>query len=309
MPAFPMMRSNNKKKDQANMVTQLKAGRKKLQEAKEAGTNLPLAELEDLERRDNFLKEYEALGLYNPRKTELLLQWKQDKSLKTWAEVDSSHSTFTRGTDRSEKSYGTLRLGCISFLLFHFCYLNSFLKFPDTPARYDVAKMMNLDPSDKIQKKLLDKALAKLDQDFLWDDTNPLEAVYKEEEMVRYSWKKNMGQLMESGIEDAAKVRATKDATKKLAKGGMLTDAASSSSNPAPEVKLEHVWVLPTKNTKEEMRALLQKARALSNAYKRFKVQLDTPDIVKIMDCLNQLDTELLKRTLENTESFSGSST
>ncbi|CAE7484481.1 unnamed protein product, partial [Symbiodinium pilosum] len=179
------------------MVTQLKAGRKKLQEAKEAGTNLPPAELEDLERRDNFLKEYEALGLYNPRKTELLLQWKQDKSLKTWAEVDSSHSTFTRGTDRSEKSYGTL---------------------------YDVAKMMNLDPSDKIQKKLLNKALAKLDQDFLWDDTNPLEAVYKEEEMVRYSWKKNMGQLMESGVEDAEKVRATKDAAKKLAKGGMLTD-------------------------------------------------------------------------------------
>ena len=99
------------------MVTQLKAGRKKLQEAKEAGTNLPPAELEDLERRDNFLKEYEALGLYNPRKTELLLQWKQDKSLKTWAEVDSSHSTFTRGTDRSEKSYGTLRLGCIIFVI------------------------------------------------------------------------------------------------------------------------------------------------------------------------------------------------
>ena len=189
--------------------------------------------------------------------------------------------------------------------MYYFCYLNSFLKFPGTPARYDVAKMMNLDPSDKIQKKLLNKALAKLDQDFLWDDTNPLEAVYKEEEMVRYSWKKNMGQLMESGVEDAEKVRATKDAAKKLAKGGMLTDAASSSSNPAPEVKLEHVWVLPTKNTKEEMHALLQKARALSNAYKRFKVQLDTPDIVKIMDCLNQLDTELLKRTLENTESFS----
>ena len=123
--------------------------------------------------------------------------------------------------------------------------------------------------------------------------------------MVRYSWKKNVGQLMESGGEDAEKVRATKDATKKLVKGGSLTDAASSSSNPAPDVKLEHVWVLPTKNTKEEMQALLQKARAMSNAYKRFKVQLDNPDIVKIQDCLNQLDTELLKRTLENTESFS----
>ena len=45
----------NKKKDQANMVTQLKAGRKRLQEAKEAGTDLPPAELEDLERRDSFL--------------------------------------------------------------------------------------------------------------------------------------------------------------------------------------------------------------------------------------------------------------
>ena len=109
----------NKKKDQANMVTQLKSGRKRLQEAKEAGTDLPPAELEDLERRDSFLREYEALGLYNPRKTDLLLQWKQDKTLKTWAELDTSHSTFSRGTDRSELSYGTQRLGCISFLLLH----------------------------------------------------------------------------------------------------------------------------------------------------------------------------------------------
>ncbi|CAE7868884.1 unnamed protein product, partial [Symbiodinium necroappetens] len=159
------------------MVTSLKKQVSKLNDPDAALTD---DQKKDLERKRKFLDEYQACKLFDPRKSELLTLWQGDKSLKTWAEATVQHSEQTSHSSQSKQSYGTL---------------------------YDVAKIMNLDISQPPQKKLLDKALLKLESDDLWSETNPLEQTYKEEGLKRYHFSVFLGNTVDHTVKDEANLK------------------------------------------------------------------------------------------------------
>ena len=77
------------------MVTQLKAAKRKLDEAMITGEELNPDVKHSLETKAAFLHEYNSLSLFDSKKEQMLQAWKTDKTLKQWAESKTTHQSST----------------------------------------------------------------------------------------------------------------------------------------------------------------------------------------------------------------------
>ena len=102
-----------KKGQQSNMVTQLKAAKRKLDEAMITGEELNPDVKHSLETKAAFLHEYNSLSLFDSKKEQMLQAWKTDKTLKQWAESKTTHQSSTSVFQEKLENYGTKLLGLI----------------------------------------------------------------------------------------------------------------------------------------------------------------------------------------------------
>jgi hypothetical protein len=118
-----------KKKDQSNMITQLRNAATRLSTYEAGGkTDLNEEQVKELETKKKFLEEYQALGLFDSRKEQLLSTWKGDKSLKTWAEANFIHRTHSSVEQQGRKAYGTKPLALCRSATFVRCAKCRFLR-------------------------------------------------------------------------------------------------------------------------------------------------------------------------------------
>ncbi|CAE6969872.1 unnamed protein product [Symbiodinium sp. CCMP2592] len=271
-----------KKGQQSNMVTQLKQAKKKLDQAMITGEELDPDVKKCLEHKAAFLSEYNSLGLFDGKKQQMLEMWKTDKSLKQWAESKTTHSSMTSVTQEKLENYGT---------------------------KFDVAKLLNLDPDSKEQSKILNAVLQDLPQDDAWDESNPMEKTFKQMNLVRYTFSKNLGVSTKRGKEEVDSFVHTRDVCGRKLKQ-MLEDGGSGgsggSSGDPPAVKLEHVWILPAQEKHKEIVLALKTVKTLVNHFKRFKAVQeksgeDAPaSLTKGFSMLEALEADLLKLQLAN---------
>ena len=102
-----------KKGQQSNMITQLKAAKRKLDEAMITGEELNPDVKQSLENKAAFLHEYNSLSLFDSKKEQMLQAWKTDKTLKQWAESKTTHQSSTSVFQEKLENYGTKLLGLI----------------------------------------------------------------------------------------------------------------------------------------------------------------------------------------------------
>lgn len=92
--------------DQQNMINQLKAARTRLA----SKTSLDAA---TDEKKVAMLETYQSLNLRDPKKNEMLLKWKADKSLQWWGNYQETHSVGTVRMQEEYEGYGTKCFACI----------------------------------------------------------------------------------------------------------------------------------------------------------------------------------------------------
>ena len=98
--------------------------------------------------------------------------------------------------------------------------------------RYDVAKLMNMDYSNEVQKKLVDKIASQLPCDDEWDDDDEFQKAYKSCGLKRFKIDK---QLLSCSKETEEHTEVIESSSSKDGKGAMK----SLFDKDDPEVKIE----------------------------------------------------------------------
>jgi hypothetical protein len=103
----------DRKKKQSNMLAQMHAANRRL-EAHLAGTKrVPDSEVEVLQARVDFWKEYTSCDHKSSKKHEMLQAWENDKSCKTWGTYKRTFEVEHGTTWERSLEYGTKLFGCI----------------------------------------------------------------------------------------------------------------------------------------------------------------------------------------------------
>ena len=172
-----------------------------------------------------------------------------------------------------------------------------------------MAKVLNLDPDSKEQSKILNTILEDLPQDDAWDESNPLEKGFKQMNMIRYHFSKNMGISTKRGKEEVDSFQHTRDLGSGKKMKQLLEDggaAGTGSSVSETVVKTEHVWILPAQQKQQEVVQALKAVKGLVNHFKKFKAlqassaQEAPASLTKGFTMLEALEADLLKQQLAN---------
>lgn len=233
------------KKDQSNMVTQLKKA--------------------DTPAKCEALKLYQSLPRFSEEKAEMLKKWKLDKSCK-WISSYQESRKLTQVTTHQEKDgFATKHLGIFKSLYIKKMQLVmiNIVFFPASfLLRYKVAELCNL----PVESPEMQKILAELPQDDEWDESVGLERGYKKAGLTRYHL---------VGLKDFS-TRATQDSYTEEAK---RTKTSHFSQSGSVQLSLAQ----PVKDENPLRTALAQKVAVAESgkmALERVKSQIQDYQVV-----------------------------
>jgi hypothetical protein len=111
-PDDTTMSAADKKKKQSNLVGSLKNAADKLQGARAGTTTISEHHREQLEVKEKFLDEYNACSRSDPKKTQMLMCFDNDKSCKTWSTYKRILEQKETKTTSAQYGYGAKNFNC-----------------------------------------------------------------------------------------------------------------------------------------------------------------------------------------------------
>ena len=110
--------------------------------------------------------------------------------------------------------------------------------------------------------------------DDLWDENNAIERTNKKMKLKRYHFDKYLGTLVDKAEEDMDTLQGEQDMTKWTKKHGVPLldmDCGPSASIQLAAVKVEHMWVVPAEDLKNNLANSQKQVRILVSTFKRLR--------------------------------------
>jgi hypothetical protein len=224
------------------------------------------------------LEYYQSLPRFSDVKKDILLKWKQDRSCSWFHSFKESHTKTVANTDERAQGYGTVSLPQLYLrTLFLECIhmTNVFLCTDHCTQRFDLAKLMNMDYRDDLQKKLVDKIASQLTCDELWDEEDDFERAYKQCGLKRYKIDKKM---LGSVKETEEHSETLESSSSKDGKGTMK--ALFEKDEAGVKIEIHNPKYLEVSNTMKTTKSAADAVAALVSQMKRMlpSLQIVTGD-------------------------------
>ncbi|CAJ1446862.1 unnamed protein product, partial [Effrenium voratum] len=140
---------------------------------------------------------------------------------------------------------------------------------------FEVAALLKLNNlENQEQKELLEATLKELTSDDLWDENNAIERTNKKMKLKRYHFDKYLGTRVDKAEEDMDTLQGEQDMTKWTKKHGVPLldmDSGPSASIQLAAVKVEHMWVVPAEDLKNNLANSQKQVRILVSTFKRLR--------------------------------------